>query len=56
MYNKKMQQIIATKKVNKQKILTIFRKFIKLNLENYKVIKNLIIKVKDLKRNIYISK
>jgi len=52
-----MQQIIATKKANKQKILTIFRKFIKLKLEYYKIIKNLIIKVKHLfiKDKMYIS-
>jgi len=51
-----MQQIIATKKVNKRKILTIFRKFIKLKLKNYKIIENLTIKVKYLliKNKLYI--
>jgi len=51
-----MQQIIATKKVDKQKILAIFRKFINLKLENYKIIENLTIKIKYLfiKDNIYV--
>jgi len=51
-----MQQIIATKKNNKRKILAIFRKFVKLKLKNYKIIKNLIIKIKHLfvKNKIYI--
>ena len=43
-----MQQIIATKKINKQKILTIFCKSIKLKLEDCKIIENLTIKIKYL--------
>jgi len=43
-----MQQIIATKKINKRKILAIFRKSIKLKVENCKIIENLSIKIKYL--------
>ncbi len=48
LYNKKIKQIIQIKKVNKQKILAIFCKTIKLKLENCTIIKYFIIKVKYL--------
>jgi len=53
-----MQQIIATKKINKRKILAIFYKFIKLKLENCKIIEHLIIIIKHLliKNKMYISR
>ncbi len=51
-----MQQIIATKKVDKRKFLAIFRKSIKLELEDYKIVKNLTIKIKYLfiKNKVYV--
>jgi len=53
-----MQQIIATKKVDKRKISTILRKSIRLKLKNYKIIENLTIRVKHLlvRDKIYISR
>jgi len=46
--NKKIKQIIQTKKTDKQKISTIFRKTIKLKLENCTIIEYSIIKIKYL--------
>ena len=48
LYNKKIEQIIQTKKTDKQKILTIFCKTIKLKLENYIIVKYLTINIKYL--------
>ena len=56
MYNKKIKQIIQVKEANKQKILTIFCKTIKLKLENYIIIEYLTINIKHLfiRNKIYI--
>jgi len=48
LYNKKIKQIIYVKEANKQEILTIFCKTIKLEFENYIVIKYLTINTKHL--------
>jgi len=56
LYNLEVKQIIAIKKINKQKILLFFCKSIKLKLDNYIVIRNLTIKIKYLlvKNKIYV--
>ena len=58
MYNKKIKQIIYIKEANKQKILIIFRKTIKLKFENCIVIKYLTINIKRLliRNKIYMSR
>jgi len=58
LYNKKIEQIIQTKKTDKQKILIIFCKTIKLELENCTVVKYLTINIKYLfvRDKIYISR
>jgi len=48
LYNKKIKQIIQTKKIDKQNFLAIFCKTIKLKLENCIVIKYLTINIKYL--------
>ena len=48
MHNKKIKQIKEIKEINKQKILAIFRKTIKLKFENYIIIKHLTINIKYL--------
>jgi len=48
LHNKKIKQIIQIKETNKRKILTIFRKIIKLELKNCIIIKYLTINTKHL--------
>lgn len=48
MHNLEVKQIIATKKINKQKILLLLRKFIKLKFDNCIIVKIFTTKAKYL--------